>query len=189
VPHLVAIAGSLRQGSYNASLVRAAAEVLPAGWELTALSLRGIPLYDGDVEAREGLPEAVKGAKEQVAAADAVLLATPEYNNSLPGVLKNAIDWMSRPAADMRRVFGDRPLAIIGATPGPGGTILAQAAWLPVLRTLGVRLFTGGRLQISSAGKVFDAEGRLVDDATRERLRSFMAGFCAFAANVAGPRP
>jgi chromate reductase, NAD(P)H dehydrogenase (quinone) len=189
LPHLVAIAGSLRQGSYNASLVRAAAEVLPAGWELEVLSLRGIPLYDGDVEAREGLPEAVKGAKEQVAAADAVLLATPEYNNSLPGVLKNAIDWMSRPAADMRRVFGDRPLAIVGATPGPGGTILAQAAWLPVLRTLGVRLFTGGRLQISSAGKVFDAEGRLVDDATRERLRSFMAGFCAFAAHGAAARP
>jgi len=185
---VLGISGSLRRGSYNSALLRAATRLMPADATLEVASIRGIPLYDGDVEARDGLPEAVTAAKEQVARADAVLLATPEYNNSIPGVFKNAIDWMSRPPADMRRVFGDRPLAIIGATPGPGGTILAQAAWLPVLRTLGVRLFTGGRLQISSAGKVFDAEGRLVDDATRERLRSFMAGFCSFAAHGAGPR-
>lgn len=87
--------------------------------------------------------------KEQIAASDGVLLVTPEYNNGMPGVFKNAIDWLSRPPSDIPRLFGDRPFALIGASPGGFGTILAQSGWLPVLRTLGVRHWTGGRMMVS----------------------------------------
>jgi chromate reductase len=109
-----------------------------------------------------------------------LLLVTPEYNNSIPGVFKNAIDWLTRPSPDIPRVFGNRPVALMGATPGRGGTILAQAAWLPVLRTLGTRPWFGPRISVSTADKVFDESGNLVDDQLRSQLRSFMAGFDAF---------
>jgi NAD(P)H-dependent FMN reductase len=102
-------------------------------------SIRGIPLYDGDLEAEKGIPDAVQILKDLIASSDGLLLVTPEYNNAMPGVFKNAIDWLSRPPKDIRRVFGDRPVALMGATPGMGGTILGQNAWLPVLRTLGMR--------------------------------------------------
>jgi len=176
---LVAIPGSLRRASWNAALARAAAEAAPPGSAVEVLSIRGIPLYDADEEAH-GVPEAVARMKDTVAAADGVLLVTPEYNNSLPGVLKNAIDWLSRPSADVRRVFADRPFALMGATPGRGGTILAQAAWLPVLRTLGVRFWSGGRLQVAGAAQVFDAAGHLVDAEVRRQVEAFVAGFVRF---------
>ena len=115
-----------------------------------------------------------------MSASDGVLIASPEYNNAMPGVLKNAIDWLSRPGADIPRVFRGRPVAVMGATPGPGGTLLAQAAWLPVIRTLGMRPWFEGRLQMSGAGKVFDSEGRVVDEAVRSRIRTFVEGFAAF---------
>jgi NAD(P)H-dependent FMN reductase len=95
---IVGIAGSLRAGSYNAALLRAAAEVAPEGVEIDVRTIRGVPVYDADLEAAEGIPEAVTALKEAVAAADGLLLATPEYNNGIPGAFKNAIDWMSRPA-------------------------------------------------------------------------------------------
>ena len=110
-----------------------------------------------------------------------LLLATPEYNNGVPGVFKNVIDWASRPAADIGRVFGGRPVALIGASPGGFGTILSQDNWLSVLRTLGTRPWFEGRLMVSRAGGLFDDQGRLTDDATRARLRDFIAGFAAFA--------
>ena len=182
MPHIVGIAGSLRTGSYNAALLRAAAVVAPPGSSLEVASIRGIPLYDADVEAKEGLPEPVRELKDRIAKADGLILATPEYNNSLPGPFKNAIDWLSRPASDIGRVFGDRPVALMGATPGRGGTMLSQAAWLPVLRALGVRLWAGPRIFVSGAGKVFDPEGRLVDEQVKEQLEAFMAGFAGFAA-------
>jgi NAD(P)H-dependent FMN reductase len=121
----------------------------------------------------------VAAFKEAIASADGLLLVTPEYNNSIPGPFKNAIDWASRPAADIPRVFGGKPVALIGASPGGFGTILAQAAWLPVLRTLGCQLWTGSRLMVSSARKVFDGEGKLVDEAVAERLRAFLESFAA----------
>jgi NAD(P)H-dependent FMN reductase len=161
-------------------LLRAAADAAPAGTSIEIESIREIPLYDGDVEAEHGLPPAVRRLKDRIAAADGVLIVTPEYNNSVPGVLKNAIDWLSRPGADIARVFRGRPVAVIGATPGPGGTALSQAAWLPVLRTLGMRPWFEGRVLISGAGKVFDAEGRVTDAATRDRIRAFVEGFAAF---------
>ena len=126
---IIGIAGSLRKGSWNAALLRAAAERAPAGTTVEIASIAGIPLYDGDVESEHGIPAAVTALKDRIAAADGLLLVTPEYNNSIPGVMKNAIDWLSR-GGDMARVFGDKPVAIMGATPGMGGTRLAQAAWL-----------------------------------------------------------
>jgi len=94
-------------------------------------------------------------------------------------VFKNAIDWLSRPSSDIARMFGGRPIALIGASPGNFGTILSQAAWLPVLRTLGADHWAGGRLLVSHAGQIFDAEGNLTDDAIRERLRHYLEGFVA----------
>jgi len=179
---IIGLCGSSRRGSFNLMLLRAAAEAAPPGTSLEIASIRGIPLYDGDLEAEDGIPPPVQQLKDRIAAADGVLIVTPEYNNSMPGVLKNAIDWLSRPAADIPRVFRGRPVAVMGATPGQGGTALAQAAWLPVLRTLGMLPWFEGRLLISSAGKTFTADGRLADDATRDRLRTFVEGFSAFAA-------
>jgi len=176
---ILGVSGSLRAASLNTMLLRAAVELQPAGTTIDIASIRGIPLYDADVEA-EGIPAAVQELKAKIAAADGLLIATPEYNNSIPGVLKNAGDWVSRPGTDIPRVFGGLPVAIIGATPGAGGTILAQAAWLPVLRTLGTAPWFGGRLIISTAGKVFDEDGRLVDQTVRARLETFVAGFAAF---------
>jgi chromate reductase, NAD(P)H dehydrogenase (quinone) len=177
---LVGIAGSLRRASYNGMLLRAAAEHVPAGASVEIASIRGIPLYDGDLEAEQGIPDAVSHLKDRIAAADGLLLVTPEYNNSMPGVLKNAIDWLSRPGSDIARVFGDRPVAIMGASPGRFGTILGQAAWLPVLRSLGTRVWFGGRLLVGGAGSVFDADGALVDERVQRELPAFMAGFVDF---------
>jgi chromate reductase, NAD(P)H dehydrogenase (quinone) len=176
---IIGLPGSLRRGSFNAMLLRAAAESVPDGSTVEIASIRGIPLYDADVEA-EAFPRAVAALKEKIVAADALLLVTPEYNNSMPGVMKNAVDWLSRPPADVSRVFGGRPIALMGATPGLGATSLAQAAWLPVLRTLGTAPWFGGRLMVANAAKVFDADGKLVDEAIRGRLLSFMKGFVAY---------
>jgi chromate reductase, NAD(P)H dehydrogenase (quinone) len=183
---ILGISGSLRKGSFNTALLRAAQSVAPAGVEVEVATLHGIPLYDADLEQRDGLPAAVTALKDKVAASDAVLLVTPEYNNGIPGVFKNAIDWLSRPADDSARIFGGRPFAVIGASPGGFGTMLAQAAWLPVLRTLGVRHWSGGRLMVSRAKQVFDEHGELKDDAMREQLRKFVAGFAEFAASRSG---
>jgi NAD(P)H-dependent FMN reductase len=177
---LIGISGSLRQGSYNSALLRAAAELMPEGSRLDIASIRGIPLYDGDVEAESGLPAPVAALKSGIAAADGLLLATPEYNNGIPGVFKNAIDWASRPASDIGRVFGGKPVALMGTSPGPFGTLLAQNGWLPVLHRLGARHWSGGRLVVPNAGGAF-SDGRLADEAVRERLRAFLAAFVAFA--------
>jgi NAD(P)H-dependent FMN reductase len=179
---ILGLSGSLRTGSFNTALLHAAAESMPAGAQLEIGSIKGIPLYDGDVEKASGIPDAVAALKERIVAANGVLLVTPEYNNSLPGVFKNAIDWLSRPAADIPRVFGNRPFAVIGASPGGFGTLLSQTAWLPVLKTLGTRAFFGARLQVSRAGTVFDANGKLLDDQVRDQLRKFLDGFVKFAA-------
>ena len=161
-------------------LLRAAVEAVPAGSSIQIESIRDIPLYDGDVEAEQGIPPAVQQLKARIEAADGLLIVTPEYNNSIPGVLKNTIDWLSRPPADIPRVFRGCPVAIMGATPGLGATLLSQAAWLPIVRTLGMRPWFEGRLGIPTAGKVFDANGRVVDEAVRDRIKTFVEGFAAF---------
>ncbi|KDA04146.1 NADPH-dependent FMN reductase [Hyphomonas oceanitis] len=179
--HILAISGSLRKASYNSGLVRAAEALALEGVQVTGMALHGIPLYDGDVEAAEGIPAAVTALKDAIRAADGVLLVTPEYNNGIPGVFKNAVDWTSRPASEIGEIFGGKPVAIIGASLGGFGTILSQNHWLPVIRTLGMRPWFEGRLLVSRASGLFDSEGNLTDDETRKKLSDFVAGFAAFA--------
>ena len=188
VPLIIGISGSTRRGSFNSMLLRAAVEVAQPQASIEIASIRDIPLYDGDVEAEQGLPAAVTALKERIVAADGLLLVSPEYNNSVPGVLKNAIDWLSRPPADIARVFSGRPVGVIGATPGRGGTSLAQAAWLPVLRTLGTLPYFGGRLMVASAGTVFGPDGALKDDAVRGQLEKYVRGFVEFVAHTSARR-
>ena len=178
---ILGISGSLRAGSVNTALLRAAKDVGGDGIEVEVATLHGIPLYDGDAEAQDGEPAAVTALKKKIIASDGVLLVTPEYNNGIPGVFKNSIDWLSRGKPDIPAVFGDKPFALIGASPGGFGTILSQAHWLPVLKTLGVRLWAGQTLMVSHAGSVFDAEGKLVDDKVRQQLAGFVQGFAGFA--------
>jgi NAD(P)H-dependent FMN reductase len=177
---ILGISGSLRRASYNTALLHAAASLLDEGAALEVATLHGIPLYDGDVEAAAGLPAAVRDLKARISDCDGLLLATPEYNNGIPGVFKNAIDWLSRPASDIAQVFGNRAVAVIGATPGGFGTVLAQTHWLPILRTLGTRPWQGGRLLVSRAHHVFNEQGELTDDAVRTQLREFLRGFVTF---------
>ena len=177
---ILGLSGSLRRQSFNTRLLRAAAELAPDGVDIELATLAGIPLYDADLEARDGIPDAVAELRRRIAASDALLIATPEYNNGIPGVAKNGIDWLSRRPDDKPHVFVDLKVAVIGASPGGFGTILAQGAWLPVLRTLQARQWFGGRLQVSRAGKVFADDGGLADDDIRDRLEKFLAGFTEF---------
>ncbi|MDO9621300.1 MAG: NADPH-dependent FMN reductase [Moraxellaceae bacterium] len=177
---LLGISGSLRRQSYNTALLKAAQKLVGADVELEIVTLHGIPLYDGDAEAAEGVPSTVVDLQARIAACDGLLLVTPEYNNSMPGVFKNALDWATRPPGVSEKVFRNRPVAVIGTSPGGFGTILAQNSWLPVLRALGTRQWFGGRLMVSHAGKVFDENGEMVDEAMREQLKSFMQGFVDF---------
>lgn len=174
---ILGLSGSLRRASFNSGLLRAAADLAPEGSRIQIGSIHEVPLYDGDLEAASGLPAAVETLQDQLASADALLLVTPEYNNGMPGVFKNAIDWMSRgPGLDL---FVGKPVAVIGASPGGFGTILSQNHWLPVLRTLKTDFWAEGRLMVSRAGSVFDDQGNLTDDKTRQALRGYLAGFAA----------
>lgn len=179
---LIGISGSLRAGSFNSALLRAAAGMMPAGSQLIIEPISGIPLYNGDIE-NEGIPGAVAHLKDAVAAADGLVLATPEYNNSVPGVAKNAIDWMSRPPADSGRVFSSKPVAVLGASPGNFGTVLSQSAWLPVFRILGADFWSGTRFALPRANNVIGANGDITDKATQELLAKFVGGFVAYVRN------
>src|SRR5213083_1646364 len=181
---IIGIAGSLRKGSFNASLLRGAVAAVSEGTTLEIASIREIPLYDGDVEEASGVPAYVQQLKDRVAAADGLLLVTPEYNNSIPGVFKNAIDWLTRPPADIPRLFKGRAVGLIGASPGMRGTVLSQTAWLPVLRTLGVQPWFEQLLYVGNADKVFDPSGKLIDEAIRTRLRNYVRGFADFVRNL-----
>ncbi len=174
---VVGISGSLRRDSYNTRLLQAAQKLMPDGARLELHSMAGIPLYNFDEEEAHGIPEPVVALKQAIIDADGLLIATPEYNNSIPGVLKNTLDWLSRPSDDVVKVFSGRPVAIIGATPGNFGTILAQNACLPIMRTLGVNLWTGERLMAPRAALLFDEKGSLSDEAMSRRLQAFMSGF------------
>jgi chromate reductase, NAD(P)H dehydrogenase (quinone) len=185
---IIGISGSTRKGSFNAAVLRAAASEMPAGAELRIESISAIPLYNGDDEVEHGIPESVARLKDAIAHADGLLLVTPEYNNSIPGVAKNAIDWLSRPPSDIGKVFGKKPVAIAGASNGGFGTVLAQSAWLPVFKTLGAQVWTGGRLLVSRAHTVVNDKGEITDAATRESIRKFVQGFAAYAGAQQGAK-
>ena len=164
--------------------------LMPEGAELEIAAIDAIPLYNADVETGTGIPASVSALKDKIVAADALLLSTPEYNNSIPGVLKNTIDWLSRPPADSQRVFGGRLITIMGASPGPYGTVQSQTAWLPIMRTLRMQPWFGPRLAVAHAASVFDAAGVLTDEKVRAQLREFVQGsFSSWALHAHRSRP
>jgi chromate reductase len=184
VLRIFGIAGSLRRGSYNRALLREAVALAPLELEIHVFDRLGeFPLYDADLEAR-GIPEAVASLKAAMREADGILIATPEYNHSIPGVLKNAIDWASRPGG--QAAYDGKPIALMGATPGRGATIRAQAA---LRQSLGADAHLLGKPEvlIAQAHEKFDAEGRLQDEPTVRVLRAFLAAFAAWVQRLRTP--
>ena len=164
---ILAISGSLRRGSHNTSLLRAAGELLPPTDEVVFWDeLRNVPPYDEDDDVVPA-PAAVASLREAVAAADAVLLSTPEYNSSIPGALKNALDWASRPVAT--NVFRNKPVAVIGSSAGMFGAVWAQAELRKVLAAMGARV-AEVEVAVGHATEKFDDEGLLLDDGVRREL-------------------
>lgn len=177
---ILALSGSLRQGSFNTALARAAARHAPEDTEVNVATLHGIPLYNGDEEAAHGIPGPVQALKTEILAHDGLLLVTPEYNNGVPGVFKNGIDWLSR--AGLKEIFGGLPVGLMGASPGGFGTVLSQAGWLPTLKLLGVSLYDGGTMYLSRAHTAMNEQGELADAQAIENLQRYLTGFGAFAA-------
>jgi chromate reductase, NAD(P)H dehydrogenase (quinone) len=176
---VLGISGSLRRDSYNSGLLRAAAGVLPPGAELEVFDgLKAIPPYDADDDL-DFAPAPVQRLREAIADADAVLIATPEYNASLPGVLKNALDWASRPHAT--NPLRGKPAAVVGASTGMFGAVWAQAEGRKVLATIGARVLDA-ELPVAEAEERFDAGGRLADPEVEERLGEVVAELVAAAA-------
>jgi NAD(P)H-dependent FMN reductase len=188
---ILTLGGSLRTDSRNRALLDEAAALAPADTELdlSRLDVIGaLPLFNQDVLDRGGFPPGVTELKDALRAADGLLIATPEYNWGIPGYLKNAIDWASRPASDIPAVFGDLPVALIGAG-GGAGTRFAQTAWLSVFRFLKMRPWFGVPLYVDRSSERFDAHNRLADEATREQLRAVVTGFAAHCAQLPRVRP
>jgi NAD(P)H-dependent FMN reductase len=176
---LVGFSGSLRKASFNRSLLATAAAQMPEGSTLEILPIDGVPLYNADIEEGEGIPSTVAEIKDRIAAADGLVIATPEYNGSIPGIAKNVIDWISRPGDDQPRVTHGKPVCLMGATPSGLGTAFSQAAWLQVLRTLRMRLWVaGGPFYVSAAYKSFDDTGK-ADEELAKRVADYMAAFVA----------
>jgi chromate reductase len=163
---ILGIAGSLRQGSYNRLALQAAQQLAPSGSKIEIFDLHGIPLFNQDHEKTP--PAAVVEFKKQIRAADAILFATPEYNYNFPGVLKNAIDWASRPYGD--NAWSDKPVAIMGASPGILGTARAQLLLRPLLTYLNMHPVNQPEVMIARANEKFDANGNLTDEAARKLM-------------------
>src|SRR5438552_5981580 len=179
---VLGIAGSLRAGSFNRSLLRAAQELAPAGMQITAFDLAPIPLYNADVEAK-GDPEPVGALKSAIRRADALLIVTPEYNFGMPGVLKNAIDWASRPPRSS--VLMGKPAAIMGATPGMGGTGRAQLQLRQAFLFTQTLAVLSPEVLVARAGEKFDASGRLTDEKTRQIVGQLLQALADWTARLA----
>lgn len=171
--NVVAVAGSLRRASFNRGLVRAAVEAELPGLTVSAFDLIDVPLYNGDVE-DQGDPAPVVELKRTIQQADGLLVATPEYNRGMPGVLKNALDWASRAP---ERALHAKPVALVGATPGGFGTRASQFQIRQILGNPGALVLPKPELWVSRASEKFDEEGNLVDEATRELLVEVLGVF------------
>lgn len=181
--HILGIAGSLRRDSLNRRVLAAARNLLPEGATLAPFDLDGIPLYNQDLEAP--LPGPVAEFKECIRAADAVLFVTPEYNYSVPGVLKNALDWASRPSGE--NAWDGKPAALMGASPGNLGTARAQYHLRQILVALNMPVLNRPEVMIANAAQRFDEGGELNDAPTRERIRKLVAALVSFARQLRTP--
>lgn len=170
---VLGISGSLRKQSYNSSLLRAAVELAPKELEITIADLSEIPLYNDDVR-EKGYPAPVEKFRKQIASAQAVLIATPEYNYSVPGVLKNAIDWASRPP---EQPFEGKPIALMGASPGLFGTARAQYHLRQVFVFMNSFILNRPEVMVGSCQAKFDGEGKLTDEKSREVLQKMLVAF------------
>ncbi|MEO6457749.1 MAG: NADPH-dependent FMN reductase [Chloroflexia bacterium] len=169
--HVLGFSGSLRKASFNTGLLNEASKLLPDGMTLETFDLSPIPFYNADVEA-EGAPDAVRHFKDRIAAAaNALLIATPEYNYSVTGVLKNAIDWVSRPPKDSP--FVGKPVTIMGAG-GLYGTVRAQLHLRQILLATGSNVMTRPDVHVMRSWEKFDSEGNLTDEETREQVAKLM---------------
>lgn len=177
--HVLGFAGSLRKGSYNRALLRASQELAPERMTIEIFDLAEIPLYNGDVEA-EGLPQTVAAFKEAIRSADALLIATPEYNHGVSGVTKNAIDWASRPPG--KSVLNGKPVAVMGATPGNGGTARGQGQLRQAFVFTNSYPLQQPEMLVARAHEKFDEGGRLTDEATRHHLQRLLHALADWAA-------
>jgi chromate reductase, NAD(P)H dehydrogenase (quinone) len=183
---VLAFAGSLRKASFNRALVRGAREVAPEGMDVVIHELDGIPLFNQDVE-QQGVPDAVRAFHRAIAEADALLIATPEYQHGISGVLKNAIDWASRPPGDAPIIA--KPVAIMGATPGMWGTARAQTQLRQALAYNGCPMVLKPEVLVANAKERFDGEGRLIHEATRKFVRQLLESLAELARRHGGPAP
>lgn len=179
---ILGIAGALRRASFNRGLIRTAQELAPAGVEFAIAEIGDLPHYDGDVEA-VGLPDTVQRFKAQLRQANAILIATPEYNASISGVLKNAIDWGSRPYTD--NVWRGKPVAIMGASGGMGGTVRSQLALRQTLGNLDTFVMGSPVYLLPLAAAKFDADGNLTDEEQRGRVKSHVEALIKWAERFA----
>ena len=180
--HVLGTSGSLRKSSYNTALLTAASELLPEGVTLETFDLSLIPLYNEDVRSL-GYPKAVKEFRDRIAAADALLIATPEYNYSIPGVLKNAIDWASRPPDSP---LDGKPVAIMGASTGSFGTVRAQMHLRQVCVGCNMLPLNDPEVLVMRAQEKFDASGRLADETTRRIIRDLLVGLADWTRRLQG---
>ncbi|SHM32313.1 NADPH-dependent FMN reductase [Rhodanobacter sp. OK091] len=186
VRNVLCLAGSLRRDSWNRRLLRAAVTQAPATLHLAVYEeLPAVPLFDEDVEQSEPTgPAGVQALRKAIARADGLIIATPEYNHAIPGVLKNALDWLSR-ESPQGEVLLEKPVAVLGASSGPWGTRLAQASVRQVLHTCGALVMPTPTLFMANAGARFDPDGMLTDPAATQSLQRFMQAFWHWMERVA----
>jgi chromate reductase len=176
---IIGISGSLRKASYNTALLRKLVSLQSQGMEIEPVRLNGIPVYDGDDEKDSGKPDAILELDQKIRAADGVIIVTPEYNFSIPGGLKNAIDWLSRGKSPLK---GKR-MGVMGASDGPIGTARSQYHLRQTLQSQGSIVMPRPEIFVGNAGKKFDAEGNLTDDDTAQRLTKWLKAFADWVEN------
>jgi chromate reductase, NAD(P)H dehydrogenase (quinone) len=181
--HVLGISGSLRRASWNSGLLRAAGQLLPEGMSLEIFDITPIPFYNQDLDTPDTVPDSVRQLKDRIRAADALLIATPEYNYSLPGVLKNAIDWVSRPPKDSP--LAGKPLAMMGAG-GLFGTVRAQLHLRQVAVYTDMLPLNKPEVRIMKAWEKFDADGDLHDEPARQEVRALLESLAAWTRRLRG---